>query len=81
MRFAVVVVVVVGLGLAAARPCAEIKGQKHCKSRSHLYTAFDELCAWDKEKQTCGDAAETSGLASSRRCERGSPAASSARSS
>ena len=56
MRFAVVVVFV-GLGLAAARPCAEITRRKKCTeiTRSHL-------CTWDKEKQTCGDAAETSGL-------------------
>ncbi|KAH8053082.1 hypothetical protein JL722_9748 [Aureococcus anophagefferens] len=55
MRFAVVIVVVIGLGLAAARPCAEITRRKKCEAQSHL-------CAWDEEKQTCGDAAETSGL-------------------
>ena len=44
MRLAVVVVV--GLGLAAARPCAEIT-RKKCKKKSHR-------CEWDKEKKTCG---------------------------
>ena len=57
MRFAVIVVVVVSLGLAAARPCVEIKGQKKCTEITQPH-----LCTWDKEKQTCGDAAETSGL-------------------
>ena len=46
MRF-VAVVVVVGLGLAAARPCAEITQRKKCKKKSHR-------CEWDKEKKTCG---------------------------
>ena len=46
MRF-VAVVVVVGLGLAAARPCAEITRRKKCKKKSHR-------CEWDKEKKTCG---------------------------
>ena len=52
MRF-VAVVVVVGLGLAAARPCAEITQRKKCKKKSHR-------CEWDKKKKTCGDAAEIS---------------------